>query len=103
MAIEIEDYQAPVRENEYTQDVADLAAAGEGKLGKIVVKAGGKVASAKLAFQTAARNAGYSARVKLEEVDSKGATTLGFVLSGRRTRRASDSVDSTASDQAAED
>lgn len=84
MAIEIEAYVEPVKTNQYTQDVADLIAAGPNQLGKITVPKGEKVAAARLAFQNAAKAADRSARVKSEEVTKDGATILGFLLFDKR-------------------
>lgn len=96
MAIEIEDYTAPVAANRYDGDVADLIAAGAGKRGKITVPKGEKVTTEKLAFQNAAKAKGFSARVKLEETDEKGNTVLGFVLFDKRKPRESASVEAEA-------
>lgn len=104
MGIAIEDYTPPVKENAYTDDVKALAQAGEGKMGKIELKAGEKVTAAKLAFQNAAKAQGFSARVKLEETDAKGNTVLGFVLyPGRKPRGESAKLEAEASDVATKD
>lgn len=89
MAIEIEKYVAPAKQNRYDADVKALAEAGPDSLGKVLVPAGEKVASAKLTFQAAAKAAGYSARVKLEETAKDGSTVLGFVLFDKRKPRGS--------------
>lgn len=104
MAIEIEKYIAPTPTNRFDADVKALAEAGADVIGKITVPKGEKVASAKLAFQNAAKAAGFSARVKLEQPDTKtGDTVLGFVLYEKRKPRDSATVVVEASEVTTKD
>lgn len=111
MKLVIETYQAPVKPNEFAPLVADLAEAtkvaaesgADQPLGKFQVPKGTKVSIAKRDFSAAARNAGFSARVKVEETDDKGVTTLGYILTAKRSYkpRESGSVEGEASESTA--
>jgi hypothetical protein len=94
---EIIDFAEPVKVNPYTQDVADLIAAGEGKAARITVPAGDRN-KARMAFAKAANEAGKTARLRDESADKKGENiTLTFTLTAKHApRRGKDEVTTEA-------
>lgn len=95
---EIIDFEIPTAANPYTQDVADLIAAGDGKALALVVPTDHKNAHRRK-FSKAANDAGKTARLRVEEVvkgddgepilDSEGKTQtrLVFTLTGKHEPR----------------
>ena len=78
MAIQIEDYVAPVKVNPYIDDVTALRDAGEGKLGRVTV-AEKDAPKHKLMISKAANEIGLTASHKFADT-VKGKTTLAFTL-----------------------
>lgn len=91
----IEKYTPPTAADEYAEDIAELLSAGIGAAWELGVdvsaldadKAALKVASEKTKFQTAARNAGYSARERERDESVAGTVSLIFTLGDRVTRK----------------
>ena len=91
MAI-LTNYTAPAPVNRYAKDVDALIDAGEGAAYEMVhptVAAEGKrgsIATERVTFQNAARDAGYTARVVENDEREDGTTRLVFILADKRTR-----------------
>lgn len=91
MSIELvtEKWEKPVEPNPFEPVVAQLSEMGDDYLGKFVVPEGMKASKAKVLFASAARAQGFSARLKIDEVDGKGRAILGYVLGPKRKARGS--------------
>lgn len=90
----ITNYVAPAKTNPYKADIDALINAGEGAAyelaGETVAAEGkrGSIATERVKFQTAARDAGYTAKVVESEEREDGTTRLVFVLTDKRSRTA---------------
>ncbi len=104
MAI-ITGYKAPAPVNPFAKDIADLIDAGEGAAYELIGNTEktegvrGTIASQRANFQTAAREAGYSAKMTENDVREDGTTRLVFILVPKRTRKAKPSSDSAVADK----
>ena len=89
----ITNYTAPAPVNPYRKDVDALIDAGEGAayelIGKTVPEEGkrGSIATERVKFQNAAREAGYTAKVAEDEDREDGMTRLVFILVPKRERK----------------
>ena len=106
VSFQIEDFTAEAAANPYTEAVAALAQAGEGKALSITVPRGtkrltdeekaagaepqpGNGGKDRLLFQQAANAAGHTARVRKEEVTEDGQIKLTFTLTAKHARAGS--------------
>lgn len=85
-------YQAPTKANPYKADVDALVEAGEGAAFELIAPTKpaegkrGSVATERVKFQNAARDAGHTARVVEDEEREDGTTRLVFLLTAKRSR-----------------
>lgn len=98
MAI-LTNYSIPAPVNPYAKDVDALIDAGEGAAYELVAPTKpaegkrGSVATERVKFQNAARDAGYTARVVEDEDREDGTTRLVFILTDKRERNVKPKAD----------
>lgn len=85
-------YQAPAPVNPYKGDIDQLIDAGEGAAYELIAPTKpaegkrGSVATERVKFQNAARDAGHTARVVEDTEREDGTTRLVFILTAKRER-----------------
>ena len=109
LAALIEDVQIERKPNKYDGHIQVLAAAGEGKQIPVTVpkgetREGGSAEGRpdRMLFQAAARDAGYSARVKSVVDNGDGTITFRFALGAPQNRKGSGSADESGSVESAD-
>lgn len=124
MGIKIKTYVKATAANAYAADVAELIAAGEGQSGAITVKndapklnddgtpkydsegnavSDNSIDAAKRGFQSAARDAGKTARLLSVTDNGDGTSDLDFLLSDLIVRKSKDSTGASADEENAPD
>jgi hypothetical protein len=91
------EFNAPTKANPYTETVADLIAAGEGKACEVIVKAGDE-GKERTKFSKAANDAGKTARLRISEDIDGGQHRMVFTLTTKHAQRRGKAVESSVSE-----